>query len=455
MTTTPLTMMMMMRTACKSSLMARAATRPVTMTMPTTTATTLRSLRYFSGPASDKLMDLDGRYNAHNYHPLPVVLSRGLGCKVWDVEGKEYFDFLSAYSAVNQGHCHPRILEALQTQAANLTLTSRAFFNDQLGPYAKFITEFFGYERVLPMNSGVEGSETAVKLARRWGYDVKGIPANQATILFAEGNFWGRSIAAVSASSDPESYGGFGPFVPNFDRIPFNDLVALENALKSNPSIAAYMLEPIQGEAGVVVPEDGYIRKAKELCEKYNVLLIADEIQTGLARTGKMLACDYDGVKPDILVLGKALSGGVYPVSAVLCSDEIMLTIQPGQHGSTYGGNPLACAVAKAALQVLDEEGLAENSFRQGNKLRASLSEMLPKSSHLKSVRGKGLMNAIIIDSTHGVTAWDVCVRLGENGLLAKPTHDDIIRFTPPLIMNDEQLEESTQIITDTVLSFN
>jgi ornithine--oxo-acid transaminase len=396
-------------------------------------------------------MELEEKYGAHNYHPLPVVLSRGEGVFVWDPEGNRYFDFLSAYSAVNQGHCHPKILAALNEQAHKLTLTSRAFFNDALGEYSKYITEFFGYQRVLPMNTGVEGGETAIKLARRWGYANKGIPENQAKIIFVKGNFWGRTLAAISSSSDPSSYKGFGPYMPGFEQISYNDLNALEKAV-SDRNVAAFMLEPIQGEAGVVIPDEGYLRKAKEICQKHQVLFIADEVQTGLARTGKMLACDHEGVRPDILILGKALSGGVLPVSAVLCDDEIMLNIKPGEHGSTYGGNPLACRVAMAALRVLKEEKLAENSARMGELFREEMKKLgMP---WVKSVRGRGLMNAIVIDPQGPVDAWDICLALKDNGLLAKPTHKNIIRLAPPLVISESQMKEACGILIRTFESF-
>lgn len=404
---------------------------------------------------SHQLMELEDNYNAHNYHPIPVVISKGSGVFVWDQEGKRYYDFLSAYSAVNQGHCHPRIIKALVDQAQNLTLTSRAFYNNQLGAYSKFITEYFGYERVLPMNTGVEGGETAVKLARRWGYDVKGIPTNKARVIFAEGNFWGRTLAAISSSTDPTSRNGFGPFMPNFDLIPYNDLAALENVLKDE-HVCAFMVEPIQGEAGVKVPDDGYLKGVRALCSKYNVLWIADEVQTGLARTGKRLAVDHENVKPDILILGKALSGGVLPVSAVLSSDEIMLTLKPGEHGSTYGGNPLACAVALEALKVLKDENLAENAEQLGQIFRAEMTRLTQTNPMILSVRGKGLLNAVLINDTkESSTAWDMCVRLKENGLLAKPTHGNIIRFAPPLVMTEEQLRDCIGIIEQTFSEFN
>ncbi len=400
---------------------------------------------------AEHYIQLEEKYGAHNYHPLPVVLERGEGIFLWDVDGKQYFDFLSAYSAVNQGHCHPKIINALITQAQHLTLTSRAFHNNILGEYEAYITKYFGYDKVLPMNTGVEGGETAIKLARKWGYNVKGIAENEAKIIFVEGNFWGRTMAAISSSTDPSSYSGFGPFLPGFNIIPYNDLNALEAALQDK-NVCAFMFEPIQGEAGVVVPKEGYIAGAKALCEKYNVLMIADEVQTGLCRTGKMLACDHENVKPDILILGKALSGGVLPVSAVLCNDEIMLTIKPGEHGSTYGGNPLACKVAIASLKVLKDEGLAENAAYLGEILRKELKAI--KSEMIAEVRGKGLLNAIVIKPKNGKDAWDVCIALMHNGLLAKPTHGDIIRFAPPLVINEEQLMACVKIIKDTIASF-
>ncbi len=403
---------------------------------------------------SQQLIELEDRYNAHNYHPVPVVIARGEGVKVWDQEGKEYYDFLSAYSAVNQGHCHPEIIEALTEQAKKLTLTSRAFYNNILGEYAKYITEYFGYDRVLPMNTGVEGGETAVKLARRWGYDVKGIPTNQAKVIFVEGNFWGRTLAAISSSTDPSSTKGFGPYMPGYELIPYNDLAALENALQ-DPNVCAFMVEPIQGEAGVVVPDEGYLKGVRELCTKHHVLWIADEVQTGLARTGKRLAVDHEGVKPDILILGKALSGGVLPVSAVLSSDEVMLTIKPGEHGSTYGGNPLACAVAMKALEVLEKENMAENAEKMGQIFRAEMNRIKEKSNLVTLVRGKGLLNAVVIDDhEHSDKAWKICVRLKENGLLAKPTHGNIIRFAPPLVITESQLRECVAIIEKTFSEF-
>jgi ornithine--oxo-acid transaminase len=406
---------------------------------------------------SQEAMRLENDYGAHNYHPLPVVLAKGEGVHVWDPEGKKYFDFLAAYSAVNQGHCHPKILAALNEQAATLTLTSRAFYNNVLGDYQKYITEFFGYDRVLPMNTGVEGGETAVKLARRWGYDVKKIPTNQAKVLFVEGNFWGRTIAAISSSTDPSSKANFGPYLPGYVIIPYNDLDALENTLANDPTFCAFMVEPIQGEAGVVVPDEGYLARAHMICRKYNVLLIADEVQTGLARTGRMLCSDHDHVKPDILVLGKALSGGVLPISAVLANNEIMLTIKPGEHGSTYGGNPLACKVAIAALQVLKDENLAEHADKMGHIFRDEIqTQLVDKNDLCKLVRGRGLLNALVINDTEdSSTAWDICVQLKDNGLLAKPTHGNIIRFAPPLVITEPQLRECIAIIVDTIDAFS
>lgn len=400
-------------------------------------------------------MQLEDRYGAHNYHPLPVVLSRGEGVYLWSPEGKRYYDFLSAYSAVNQGHCHPRIVQALNEQAGKLTLTSRAFYNDVLGPYEQYITQLLGYDKVLPMNTGVEGGETAIKLARKWAYTVKGVPSNQAKIIFVEGNFWGRTLGAISSSTDPSSFEGFGPFMPGYELIPYNDLPALEKALQ-DPNVAGFMVEPIQGEAGVVVPEEGYLKKAYDLCQQQRVLFIADEVQTGLARTGRMLACDHEGFRPDILILGKALSGGVLPVSAVLANDEVMLCIQPGEHGSTYGGNPLACAVAKAALEVLVDEDLAAQAETLGQHFRARMQAVQAERPDLVTlVRGKGLLNAIVInDHQDSKTAWNLCLQLAENGLLAKPTHGNIIRFAPPLIITREQLDECCDIIRQTLLHF-
>ncbi len=402
---------------------------------------------------SSKLMELEDNYGAHNYHPIPVVLERGEGVYVWDVNGKKYFDFLAAYSAVNQGHCHPRIIKALINQAQKLTLTSRAFYNSILGEYEKYITSFFGYDKVLPMNTGVEGGETALKLARRWAYDVKGVEKNKAKVVFAKGNFWGRTLAAISSSNDPSSYEGFGPFLSGFELIEYNNLNALEEAIK-DPNTAAFMVEPIQGEAGVIVPDNNYLKGVRALCTKYNVLFIADEVQTGLGRTGKMLACDHEGVKPDILILGKALSGGTIPVSAVLANNEVMLTIKPGEHGSTYGGNPLACAVAMEALKVLKDEKLSENSEALGIIFREEMNRLKNESDLITDVRGKGLFNAIVIKERNGKTALDICLKFAENGLLAKPTHGDIIRFAPPLVINLEQLMECVNIIRHVILSF-
>ncbi|MFN8416319.1 MAG: ornithine--oxo-acid transaminase [Cytophagaceae bacterium] len=403
---------------------------------------------------SQQAMELEDCYGAHNYHPLPVVLAKGEGVHLWDVEGKHYYDFLSAYSAVNQGHCHPRIVQALVEQAQTLTLTSRAFYNNRLGEAERYICELFGYDKALMMNSGAEANETAIKLARKWGYQVKGIPANEAIIVAVERNFHGRTTGIISASTDPDSRNNFGPFMPGYQIIPYNDLAALEEALK-NPNVCGFWVEPIQGEAGVYVPEHGYLKGAQELCSKYNVILMMDEIQTGVGRTGKLIASQHEGVHPDMLILGKALSGGTYPVSCVLTSDEIMLTIQPGEHGSTFGGNPLACAVMLESLQVILDEDLINNSARMGEMFRARMNELKEKTDIVTTVRGKGLLNAIIIKPTKdGKTAWDVCVRLMENGLLAKPTHGDIIRFAPPLVINEEQLDECCSIIEKTILSF-
>ena len=400
---------------------------------------------------SQQFIDLEEKYGAHNYHPLPVVLNRGEGVFVWDVDGNRYYDFLSGYSAVNQGHCHPKIIAALVEQAAKLTLTSRAFHSNLLGEYEKYITTYFGYDKVLPMNTGVEGGETAIKLARRWGYVVKGIEDNQAKIVFARGNFWGRTMAAISSSTDPSSYNNFGPFMPGFEIVDYNNLVALEKSFQDK-NVAAFMFEPIQGEAGVVVPDEGYLTGIRNLCTQYNVLMIADEIQTGLARTGKMLACDHENVRPDILILGKALSGGVLPVSAVLCDDEIMMTIKPGEHGSTYGGNPLACAVAMAALQVLKDENMAANAEAMGELLRSEIAKL--NSPFVSLVRGKGLLNAIAIKHSNQEAAWDLCLILKENGLLAKPTHGDKIRFAPPLSITKNQVLECVGIIDKSLQSF-
>ncbi|PID95094.1 MAG: ornithine--oxo-acid transaminase [Bacteroidetes bacterium] len=402
--------------------------------------------------SSKELIALEDKYGAHNYHPLPVVLAKGKGAKVWDVEGKEYFDFLSAYSAVNQGHCHPKIVGALKTQAETLTLTSRAFFNDALGVYEKYVTEYFGYDKVLPMNSGAEGDETALKLARKWGYLKKGIPENQAKIVVCENNFHGRTITIISMSTDPDAYKDFGPYTPGFVTIPYNDLEALEREL-SDPNVAAFLVEPIQGEAGVFVPEDGYLKKSFDLCKKHNVLFIADEVQTGIARTGKLLAVDHEGVRPDILILGKALSGGVYPISAVLADDEIMMCIKPGEHGSTFGGNPVAARVAMAALEVVKEEQLAERAEKLGAIFRAEMEKI--GSDMIELVRGKGLLNAVVIRPNNGKEAWDVCVKMAENGVLAKPTHQHIIRFAPPLVITEEELMEAIERIKKSILSFS
>jgi ornithine--oxo-acid transaminase len=391
-----------------------------------------------------KYIALEDQFGAHNYHPVPVVLEKGEGVFLYDVDGKRYFDFLSGYSAVNQGHCHPAIIKVLTDQAQKLTLTSRAFYNNLLGTYEKYITEYFGYDKVLPMNTGVEGGETAIKLARRWGYAVKGIPENQAKVIFAEGNFWGRTLAAISSSTDPSSYKGFGPYMPGFGLVPYNDLAALETVLQ-DPTVAAFMVEPIQGEAGVVIPTDGYLKGVRALCDKYNVLFIADEIQTGLARTGTLLACDHENVRPDILILGKALSGGTIPVAAVLADDIIMLQIKPGEHGSTYGGNPLACAVAMKALEVIKSEKMVENSFKMGEILRAELAKL--NSPFIASIRGRGLLNAIVIKHENPEAAWDLCLHLKELGILAKPTHGDKIRFAPPLIITEAQIKEAVQLI--------
>ena len=400
-------------------------------------------------------IEKESKYGAHNYHPLPVVLSRGEGVYVWDVNDKKYYDFLSAYSAVNQGHCHPKIIKALNDQATKLTLTSRAFHNDILADYEEYITKLFGYDKVLPMNTGVEGGETANKLARKWGYLKKGIEEDKARIIFAKGNFWGRTLAAISSSDDPSSYKGFGPYMPGYSLIPYNDLEALENELKDK-NVAAFMVEPIQGEAGVVVPDEGYLSGVRELCTKYNVLFIADEVQTGIARTGKMLATDYENARPDILILGKALSGGVLPISAVLADDEIMLCIKPGEHGSTFGGNPLACTVARAALEVVVEEDLSSNAFEMGKIFRNELNDRLSDSNIVKLVRGRGLLNAIVINDTpESETAWNICLTLRDNGLLAKPTHGNIIRFAPPLVINKQELMICIDIVVSTILKFN
>ena len=396
-------------------------------------------------------MDREAQYGAHNYHPLPVVLEKGEGIYVWDVNGKRYFDFLSAYSAVNQGHCHPKIVEAMTEQAKKLALTSRAFYNNVLGEWEEYITKYFGYDKVLPMNSGAEADETALKLCRRWGYDVKGIPADQAKIIVCDNNFHGRTITIVTLSNDPSSYAGFGPFTPGFVRIPYDDIPALEEALK-DPNVAGFLLEPIQGEAGVYVPHEGYLKKAYDLCKAHNVLFMADEVQTGIARTGKMLACDHEGVRPDVLILGKAISGGLMPVSCVLADDEVMMTIKPGEHGSTYGGNPIAAKVSMAALQIIKDEKLEENAERLGKIFRERMKAI--KSDMVELVRGKGLLNAVVITPKNGKTAWDVCLKLRDNGLLAKPTHEHIIRFAPPLVINEEQLIEAIGIIEKTLKEF-
>ena len=403
---------------------------------------------------SKDLINLEYKYGAHNYHPLPVVLEKGEGVYLWDVEGKKYFDFLSAYSAVNQGHCHPKIISALIDQSKKLTLTSRAFHNNVLGQYEKFITDFFGYDKVLPMNTGVEGGETAVKLARKWGYEVKKIPTDSAKIIFVEGNFWGRTLGAISSSTDPSSTNGFGPFMPGYEIIPYNNLDSLREALK-DPNVAAFMVEPIQGEAGVVVPDENYLRNAYEMCKDSNVLFIADEVQTGIGRTGKMICCEHHGFKPDILILGKALSGGVFPVSAILASDEVMLTIKPGEHGSTFGGNPVACEVAMAALKVIRDEKLSENAHNMGVIFRDKIQTYINNSDIVERIRGKGLLNAIVIkDDENSDIAWNICLKMAEKGLLAKPTHGNIIRFAPPLIINEDQLNNCIEIIISSLKDF-
>jgi len=404
--------------------------------------------------SSQELMALEDHHGAHNYHPVPVVLSRGEGVHLWSPEGEKYLDFLSAYSAVNQGHCHPKIVAALVEQASRLTLTSRAFYNDCLGPYEKFVTEFFGYQRVLPMNTGVEGGETAVKICRKWGYQKKKIPTEKARVVFAKGNFWGRTISAISTSTDPTSRDEFGPYTPGFDLIPYNDLGAAAAALK-DPHVAGIMLEPIQGEAGVVVPDDGYLRGIRELCTKHNVLMIADEVQTGIGRTGRMLACDHEGVRPDIVILGKALSGGVLPVSAVLADDDVMMCIKPGEHGSTFGGNPLACKVAMAALQVVRDENLCDRAARAGERFRGRLGESIGRYGWVQKIRGKGLLNAVVVDPGHKHSAWEICMRMMKAGLLAKPTHDHIIRFAPPLVISDQELDRGIDIIEKVFASVN
>jgi ornithine--oxo-acid transaminase len=401
---------------------------------------------------AQQLIDLEDKHGAHNYHPLPVVLEKGLGVHVWDVDGKQYYDFLSAYSAVNQGHCHPKITQTLIEQSQKLALTSRAFHNNVLGEYEKFVTGIFGYDKVLPMNTGAEGVETALKLARKWGYEKKGVAENTAKIVVCEGNFHGRTISIVSASTDPDARKNFGPFTPGYITIPYNNVSALAEALKDN-TVVGFLIEPIQGEAGVYVPNDGYLKTCAEMCKAANVLFIADEVQTGIARTGKMLACDHEGVKPDMLILGKALSGGMYPVSAVFANDDVMMCIKPGNHGSTYGGNPLGCKIAMTAMQVVLDEKLAENANSLGEILRTELRAI--KSDRVTLVRGKGLLNAIIIKEKDGISAWDVCLKLAENGLLAKPTHGDIIRFAPPLVITKEQILECASIIKNTIESFD
>jgi ornithine--oxo-acid transaminase len=401
--------------------------------------------------SSVKAMELEDKYGAHNYHPLPVVLSKGKGAKVWDAEGVQYFDFLSAYSAVNQGHCHPKIVGALTEQAQKLTLTSRAFYNDVLGVYEKYICEYFGYDKILPMNTGAEADETALKLARKWGYLKKGIPENEAKIIVCANNFHGRTITIISMSTDPDSYKGFGPYTPGFVTVPYNDLEALETEIK-DPNVAAFLVEPIQGEAGVYVPDDGYLCEAYALCKQNNVLFIADEVQTGIARTGKLLACDHEGVRPDVLILGKALSGGVIPVSAVLADDDIMLCIKPGEHGSTFGGFPLAGKVAMAALQVVKDEKLAERAEYLGKIFRREMEAI--DSPMVELVRGKGLLNAVVIKARNGKEAWDVCMKMKELGVLAKPTHGHIIRFAPPLVITENELMEAIGLIKEAILSF-
>jgi len=401
---------------------------------------------------SQQLIQLEENYGAHNYHPLPVVLAKGQGPYVWDIEGKKYYDFLSAYSAVNQGHCHQKIVNALIEQAQKLTLTSRAFFNDSLGVYEKFITEYFGYDKVLPMNTGVEADETALKLCRKWAYQKKGIPDGEAKIIVCEGNFHGRTITVISMSTDPDAYREYGPYTPGFIKIPYNDLEALAKELE-DPTVAGFLVEPIQGEAGVYVPDEGYLAKAYAMCKEKNVLFMADEVQTGLGRTGKLLACDYENVRPDILILGKALSGGVMPISAVLADDHIMLCIKPGEHGSTFGGNPLAARVAIAALEVIKDEHLADNAARLGEIFRNEMRTI--KSEMVELVRGKGLLNAIVIHPRNGKEAWDICLKMAENGVLAKPTHQHIIRFAPPLVITEEQLREAIEMIKKSILSFH
>ena len=404
---------------------------------------------------AQKVIDTEDKYGAHNYHPLPVVLERGEGVFVWDTDGKKYYDFLSAYSAVNQGHCHPTIISALNEQAQKLTLTSRAFYNDVLGEFEKYATEYFGFDKLLPMNTGAEGVETALKLCRKWAYEKKGLSPDKAKIIVCDGNFHGRTTTIISFSNDPEARNNFGPYTPGFESVPYSNLEALEKALQ-DPNVAGFLVEPIQGEAGVFVPEEGYLTKARELCKEYNALFIADEIQTGIARTGELLAINHENIKPDILILGKALSGGVLPVSAVLADDEVMMCIKPGEHGSTFGGNPLACKVAMAALEVVKNEKLAENAQRLGDIFRAELNTFIADNSLVKLVRGKGLLNAIIInDSPESKTAWNICLKLASNGLLAKPTHGNIIRFAPPLVMTEEQLFDCLDIIKKTLSEFS
>lgn len=423
-----------------------AVVMPIRKTMPTTKHQDTRSQR---------AIKLESKFGAHNYHPLPVVLERGEGVLLWDVEGKRYYDFLSAYSAVNQGHCHPKIIAALTEQAKKLTLTSRAFFNDVLGEYEEYVTGFFGYDKVLPMNTGAEAVETAMKLARKWGYKVKGIPRDQARIIVCSGNFHGRTISIISASVDPDARADYGPYTPGIDVIPYDNLPALQRALE-HPHVAAFLVEPIQGEAGVMVPHAGYLKEAYEACKARNVLFMADEVQTGIGRTGKLLACEHEGIRPDVLILGKALSGGVYPVSAVLANDDIMLTIKPGEHGSTFGGNPVAGRVGIAALEVIKEEKLTENAAKLGEVFRASMQKLVDEFGWVTLVRGKGLLNAVIIEPRKdGRTAWDLCLLLAEHGLLAKPTHGDIIRFAPPLVMNRQQLDECCAIIHQCVKAFH
>eukprot|EP00475_Leptophrys_vorax_P028530 TRINITY_DN4135_c0_g1_i1.p1 TRINITY_DN4135_c0_g1~~TRINITY_DN4135_c0_g1_i1.p1 ORF type:complete len:419 (+),score=114.06 TRINITY_DN4135_c0_g1_i1:26-1282(+) len=410
--------------------------------------------RRFASNATAAALALENKFGAFTYKPLPVVLTRGQGIYLWDVDGKKYIDCLAAYSAVNQGHCHPEIVRALQEQASKLCLTSRAFHNDVLGRFEEYMCKLFGYDRVLPMNTGVEGGETAIKLSRKWAYEVKGVPDGKAKVLFAKHNFWGRTLAAVSSSSDPESFGHFGPYMPGFQMIDYNNLDALENALASDPNVAAFMVEPIQGEAGVVVPDEGYMKACLEICKRYNVLLIADEVQTGIGRTGKLLACDYDGIRPDILILGKALSGGVYPVSAVFARDEIMLTLKPGQHGSTYGGNPLGTTAAIAAMDVLQKEKMVENSFVRGKEFRDGLRSL--ESSHIDLVRGKGLFNALVVKETKsGKRAYDLCKLMAKRGLLAKQTHEHIVRFSPPLVISQAQVGECLDIIQDSLEEYD